>query len=377
VHARSARHGESTGAWDSSFWQAAGLGELSQEAYRRIGTTVRPMGEAIASGLSATSARSLGLRVGTPVGVGIIDAHAGGLGLIGAVIEGRGLNEVTCDRRLVLIGGTSSCHMALSPRARFIRGVWGPYYSTMVPGFWLTEGGQSATGALIDHCIDSSRHAPALRREAGEQQTTVYSLLNDRLTRLAGSANIGSLTCRLHVLGDHHGNRSPRADALARGAVSGLTLNDELDDLARAYLATVQAVAYGTRHIIDTLNAGGYRIDTLLACGGGTKNPVFLQQHADITGCAIMLGGEPEAVLLGTAILGAVAARAYSGCVAAMAAMTGVGREIRPQAAMREFHDRKYRVYLRMYEDRLGYNAIMECARAGRAPRKRVRRVAT
>ena len=59
--------------------------------------------------------------------------------------------------------------------------------------------------------------------------------------------------------------------------------------LALLYLATIQAVAHGTRHIIDSMNAAGYRIDTVFACGGGTKNPVFLREHGDITGCNIIL----------------------------------------------------------------------------------------
>ena len=53
------------------------------------------------------------------------------------------------EHTLALIGGTSSCHMAVAREARFVPGVWGPYYSAMVPGRWLAEGGQSATGALV------------------------------------------------------------------------------------------------------------------------------------------------------------------------------------------------------------------------------------
>ena len=59
------------------------------------------------------------------------------------------VDDAALGRRLALVGGTSSCHMAASPEPRFIAGVWGPYFGAMVPGLWLTEGGQSATGALI------------------------------------------------------------------------------------------------------------------------------------------------------------------------------------------------------------------------------------
>src|SRR5207302_2172867 len=113
-------------------------------------------------------------------------------------------------------------------------------------------------------------------------------------------------------------NRSPRADPSLAGMISGLRLSDSLDDLALLYLATIQAIAHGTRHIVATMNAHGYRIDTILACGGGTKNPVFLREHADATGCRVVLPREPEAVLLGAAMLGAVASGDQPSVLAAM-----------------------------------------------------------
>jgi len=250
--------------------------------------------------------------------------------------------------------------MAVSAKARFIRGVWGPYYSAMVPGMWLTEGGQSATGALIDHCIETSRHAATLHRQARAAGGTVYDLLNERLTALAGGADMARLTARLHVLGYHHGNRSPRADPLARGMVSGLTLSDTVDDLALRYLATIQAIAYGTRHILETINAKGFAIRDVLACGGDTKNPVFLRQHADICGCRIHLPREPEAVLLGTAVLAAVAAGAYPDIPTAMARMTRVERTLEPTGGdTQAYHDRKFEVFRRLYADQCQYDKMM------------------
>jgi FGGY-family pentulose kinase len=351
------------GAWHDGFWKRIGLGDLVSDGHARIGQRVRPMGEPIGTGLTAVAAKALGLAPGTAVGVGIIDAHAGGLGMIGAKVGEKGLDARTAPHRLALIGGTSSCHMAVSVKPTFIHGVWGPYFSAMVPGLWLNEGGQSATGALIDHVIESSSLAPELKREVSQRGTTVYDLLNDRLRRLAGGRPVAMLGERYHVLGDHHGNRSPRADPHARGMVSGLSLNRTPDELAIAYLATVQAVAYGTRHIIEAMNSaprGRYAIDTLFACGGGTKNPLFVQQHADITGCTLHLPREPEAVLLGSAILAAVAAGVYTDCPTAMAAMTAVGRTVTPASAREtRFHDAKYKVYRRMYDDQRRYAEVM------------------
>ena len=343
------------GRWDESFFRAIGLGDLADEGFRRIGTKVRPMGER-AGVLTEDAARALGLSPGIPVSVSIIDAHAGGVGMLGAC-------DGTLDARLALISGTSSCHMAVSAEPRFIDGVWGPYWSAMVPGMWLNEGGQSATGALIDHVVKTHARGAKLAREADAVGTNVYALLNARLDALASQRGVAfpaELTRDLHVLPYFHGNRSPRADPTLRGMISGLKLDDGADSLALLYLATVQAIAHGTRHILEAMGAKGYAIDTLVACGGDTKNPVFLREHADATGCRIVIPREPEAVLLGAAILGAVACGARADIPSAMAAMTAAERTIEPTGgAVRAYHDAKHRVFHRMYEDQLAYRELM------------------
>ncbi len=347
--------------WDADYFKAIGLGDLAEEGFARIGTDVRPMGEAIGQGLSQKAARELGLVPGTPVGVSIIDAHAGGLGLLGAALDGIEPDAAAMEKRLALIGGTSSCHMAVSREATFVPGVWGPYYSAMVPGMWLAEGGQSASGALIDHVIFSHARAGELRELAEKSGRTVYEILNERLDTLGGSVPFAAaLTADLHVLPYFHGNRSPRADPTLRGVVCGLKLSDSMDDLALLYLATIQAVAHGTRHIIQSMNDAGFAIDTVFACGGGTKNPVFLREHADITGCKIVLAEEPEAVLLGSAVLGAVASGDFAGLLSAMSAMNRAGSVIQPaDGKVAAYHAAKHRVFARMFDDFTAYRDIM------------------
>jgi ribulose kinase len=347
--------------WEATFFRQVGLGELVEEGFRRIGTRILPMGRPLGQGLTATAAAEWQLRPGTPVSVSIIDAHAGGLGLLGTPLDGGAPGTSEMETRLALIGGTSTCHMAVARRARFVPGVWGPYFSAMIPGLWLTEGGQSATGALIDHVIFSHARGADLRREADAAGRTAYDLLNERLARLAADrAFPAELTRHLHVLPYFHGNRSPRADATLRGTVSGLTLDDSVNGLALLYLATVQAIAHGTRHIIDTLNRHGYRIATILACGGGTKNPVFLREHADVSGCRIVLPREPQAVLLGAAILGAVAAGDCPSVLEAMARMSGPAETIVPGAgAVAEYHRAKHAVFHRLCDDQMAYRSLM------------------
>jgi ribulose kinase len=245
--------------------------------------------------------------------------------------------------------------MAVSREPKFVPGIWGPYFSAMIPELWLTEGGQSATGALIDHVIKS--HA-----RAGELGKNAYAALNERLNALAPSAAFpAELTRELHVLPYFHGNRSPRADPSLRGVVSGLKLTDSVDQLALVYLATIQAIAHGTRHILETMNASGYRIDTILACGGDTKNPVFVREHADVTGCRVVLPREPEAVLLGSAILGAVASGDFASLLDAMAKLNVAETVIEPAVgAVRSYHEKKHVVFQRMYDDFVAYRALMQ-----------------
>jgi ribulose kinase len=169
-----------------------------------------------------------------------------------------------------------------------------------------------------------------------------------------------ALTAGLHVLPDFHGNRAPLADPTLRGMISGLGLSAGADDLACLYLATIQAIAYGTRHIVEALNQGGYQIDTIVATGGGTKNPVFLRQHADAMGCRVVLPRETEAVLLGAAILGAVGAKLFPEIGTAMAAMTIAGQVIEPTSgATARYHAAKYAVFRRLGDDQIAYRTLM------------------
>ncbi|MFH5884670.1 FGGY-family carbohydrate kinase [Halalkalibaculum sp. DA3122] len=357
---------DNVGRWDNSYFREIGLEDLTDEEYDRIGRIVKPVGDSVGNGLTEESALQMGLRPTTSVGVSIIDAHAGGLGLLGMELEqdGHEGNKLKLEDRIALIGGTSSCHMAVSQEPKFLDGVWGPYYSAMIPKMWLNEGGQSATGALIDHIIFSSDKSETLKEISEEEDKTVYEVLNEKLYELAEERNfddVGMLTRDLHVLPYFHGNRSPRADPSLLGSICGLRLSNTIEDLALKYLATIQAIAYGTCHIIETMNNNGYSIAKIMATGGGTKNDLFLKEHADICRCDIILPREREAVLLGGAVLGSVASGHYTSVTKAMVEMNHAGRKITPDNnGVQAYHDAKYEVFLKMYDDEISYFNIMD-----------------
>ncbi|CAI1924748.1 FGGY-family carbohydrate kinase [Serratia proteamaculans] len=346
--------------WDKSYFKQIGLEEVLEHDAAKIGSDVKMMGEPLGHGLTQRAASEMGLIAGTAVSVSIIDAHAGTLGTLGAT----GVSGEVADfnRRVALIGGTSTGHMAMSRTAHFIPGVWGPYYSAILPEYWLNEGGQSATGALIDHMIQSHPCYQELLAQAKTQGLTIYEVLNALLRRMAGEPeDIAYLTKDIHMLPYFHGNRSPRANPTLTGTLTGLKLSRTPEDMALHYLATIQAIALGTRHIIETMNQSGYSIDTIMASGGGTKNPIFVQEHANATGCAMLLPEESEAMLLGGAMMGTVAAGVFDSLPEAMSAMSRIGKTVTPQTnKIKRYYDRKYRVFHELYNDHMKYRQLMQ-----------------
>lgn len=344
--------------WDEKYFQSIGLDDLLKE--NKIGADVRPMGEKLGT-LSPRAAKELGLSTRCAVGVGIIDAHAGGLGLLGAVWENDESTSLKAlESALALIGGTSNCHMAVSREAKFVPGVWGPYFGAMVPGMWLTEGGQSTAGSAIDFVIASHANAPGLFSEAKKKRCTVYELLNDEVHRLQQvQGKSCEVTKNLHFLPYFLGNRSPNADPQARAVCDGISLDESLTSQALQYYACIQAVAYGTRDIINTMNKTGYSIATMFVTGGGIKNPLWLQEHADATDCKIILPREPEAVLLGSAILAATAAGVHTSIYDAMKNMGGAGQVIKPRRETASYHRAKYKIFRDLYSQQKKRRAAM------------------
>ncbi|TFK28625.1 ribitol kinase [Coprinopsis marcescibilis] len=298
VAARKARdaaasgHGTDSG-WDDQFFQTIGLGELVERGYGQIGLDanggekrILTAGMPVGRGLGARAARELGLVKGTPVGSALIDAYAGWLGTVGARTEEDGghpkLDEA--KHRLALVAGTSTCHIVQSRDGMFVKGIWGPYKDPIFPGWWMNEGGQSATGQLIEHIVKTHPAYSQLVDKAQNSGSSIYDVLHQSLESLRVERGVGSyteLTKDLHVYPDFHGNRSPIADPRMRGSIIGLDLDTSLTSLALLYHATLTSIAIQTRSIIDTLNAKGHLIDKIYVSGSQAKNSVLMKLLAD------------------------------------------------------------------------------------------------
>ena len=327
--------------WNKDFFEQCDLSELLDE---KIGSEFKTPGDKAGTILEGL-ANTLGLPTDTTIGVGIIDAHAGVLGASGGHI----------DDKMIIIGGTSNCHMYNSKKQYFIEGVWGPYFNVIADQYWLNEGGQSAAGALIDYTIKNHSAYPVLLESL--DNVSVYEYLNNMVADFKKS-NI-NITEDLHILDYHHGNRSPRSNPELKGMLSGLSLSEDIRALAEIYLATIQSVCYGTRHIIETSISKGAKINTISVCGGILKNPIWLQELADVCQMNLEIPEEQESMLLGSAILAAKASGIYSNIDDAMKAMSRISHKVLPDHQTKQFHDKKYKVYLEMYEDQVKYKKIM------------------
>ncbi|XP_073972181.1 FGGY carbohydrate kinase domain-containing protein [Rhodnius prolixus] len=344
--------------WNQDFLNIVGLEDLTQNNYYKIGNTIKAPGEPCGNGLSKISAQELNLIPGTAVGTSIIDAHAGGLGLLGCKVLGITSSFST---RLSMICGTSTCHMAVNEEEIFVKGIWGPYFSAMVPGMWLNEAGQSATGILVDHIINSHPATEGIKHKIG-QSIMIVQYLNNLLEKLAlkDSVKVDTLTKDIHMVPDFHGNRSPLADHSLRGMITGLDLNSGEEQLAIVYLATLQALAYGAKHIIEVLQEGGYKnFECILICGGLSKNELFVKTLANVASIAVLVPNNPESVLLGSAMLGATAAKSFPDLRETVLNMAGGAIVVQPTPNIIQYHEKKYLVFKKMLSDQKAYRKLM------------------
>ena len=325
--------------WDASYFRAVGLGVLADEAFERIGRRVVAPGTALGDGLTPAAASELGLRAGTAVATGVIDAHAGGIGTVG--VDGDPFAS------LAYVFGTSSCTMTSTREPVFVPGVWGPYFSAMVPNTWLNEGGQSVAGAAIEQLLAMHPLAPEARAQAQAAGQSLPSMLASLAAQRSSSlSEAAKLADGLHVVPEYLGNRAPLADPHARAVIAGLGMDNDLESLIALYIAGVCGIAYGLRQIIEAQTAAGAPIERIMISGGAGRLDLVRQLLADATGKPVLAIDAEEPVLLGAAMLGSVAAGAFDEVEAAMTGMSQIGKTYEPcKDTLKSLHDRRFNAF--------------------------------
>ncbi len=246
-----------------------------------------PAGRAVGD-LTPEWATRLGLEAGTPVSAAMIDAHMG--------VPGVGVTEAG---KMVIVMGTSLCHMMLGAELRLFEGPLGVVKDGIIGGFHAYESGQTAGGDIyawfVRNCVPWDYEERA-RREG----RSVHALLSE----LAQALRPGE--SGLVALDWWNGNRSVLMDARLSGLLLGATLNTRPEDI---YRALIEATAFGTRRIIRGYVDAGFEIAELVACGGlPEQNPFVMQVFADVCAVPIHVAGSGQAVALGAAMCGAAVA---------------------------------------------------------------------
>ncbi|WP_257291765.1 FGGY-family carbohydrate kinase [Endozoicomonas sp. ONNA1] len=311
----------------------------------------------VPGGLSNASAEATGLPAGTTVATGMVDGLGGSLAALGPIHPEK--DNSSLESRLSMVVGTSTIYVASSRSARTIEGVWGPMPSAL-EGFYHNIVGQSAAGALIEHLLTSHPSYAKALNESKKNHKSIYSYLNTVLKNMAGDTQkLSLLTYDIHLLPYFAGNRCPRMDMSLKGMMTGLSLDQSIDSLALTYLACIQAIALEARHNIERLTQNGYCFSELRPCGGLAKNTLFVQEHVNITGIRAKMPQEPDCMLLAGALLSSVACGTYASLEEAIQAMSQQKETLYPDTSLAAYCDKKYRIYLELYEDQKKYNRMM------------------
>jgi FGGY-family pentulose kinase len=342
--------------WSENFFKSVDLEELAYNNFSKIGNKILFPGDRV-GGLTSRAAKELNLLEGTSVACSMIDAHAGALGLISAKSQ---ISNNDVSSKLILIAGTSTCHMSVTKDCIYSPGIWGPYKHALLPNYYLIEAGQSAAGILIDFVIQSHPNYSKTLSLLKEGES-IYEHLFDEIKKIAFQEKLISfheLTKKFHIYPDFHGNRSPIGDNSLRGMISGCSMSDSI---YLSYLAIVQSLAYSTKHIIDSLyNSGREKFKSILICGGLSKNKLYVQTHADVCGIPVLISNEEEMVLIGAAMLGATASGFTKSLEETASILSSDCYQIQPEPNSFDFHSRKFKVFLKMLQDQKSYDDLMK-----------------
>jgi L-ribulokinase len=302
---------------------------LERVVDEKLSRRIAPIGDR-AGGLSEQAAAWTGLPVGTPVAVANVDAHVS----VPAT-------TVTEPGTMVVIMGTSNCHIVLGDRLATVEGMCGVVEDGVIPGLFGFEAGQSGVGDIFAWFAENA--VPPEYHGRGD----VHRALEEEAARLQPGES------GLLALDWWNGNRSVLVDVDLNGLLVGMTLATRPPEI---YRALIEATAFGTRVIVDAFEAAGVPVSGIVACGGlPERNKLLMQIYADVTGREFSVAASKQTPALGSAMFGAVAAGSerggYDSIVEASRRMARLGGEsYRPAAADHEVYDRLYREYVRLHD---------------------------
>jgi len=376
--------------WQEDFLTEIGLEELCEDNFKRMGGVDGVNGKYLTAGelvgtLSEKAAQEMGLPAGIAIGSGVIDAYAGWIGTVGAKVKleadqldpDHAKNDVSqAFTRLAAVAGTSTCHLAMSEKPVFVNGVWGPYRDVLIPDYWMAEGGQSATGELLKHVIETHPAFNEAHSVAETFNTNIYDYLNEHLREMVEKENAPSISWlgrHFFFYGDLFGNRSPVADPNMTGSVIGLSSDKSLDGLALYYYATMEFIALQTHQIVVAMNSAGHVISSIFMSGSQCQNSILMDLIAAACDMPVLIPRYVHAAVVhGAAMLGAKAASTTKDGKSEplwniMDRFSKAGKMVRPtkDESLKKLLKCKYKVFLEQCESQQRYRKEVDEAVKG------------
>jgi L-ribulokinase len=293
--------------------------------------------------LSREWAERLGLSTEVLIGIGAFDCH---MGAVGGQIEPYYLSKVM---------GTSTCDMMVIPieevGSKLVKGICGQVDGSIIPGMIGLEAGQSAFGDtyawyknLLSWPLQNLLHT----------STLITPDIAEKLKIEIGDKIISSLSKEASSLSfDEHdelavdwlnGRRTPDADQLLKGGMTGLNLGS---DAPRLFKAWVEATCFGAKAIVDRFNDEGIPVKGLIGLGGvARKAPYIMQVMADVMNKPLRIHKSEQTCAIGSAMFAATVAGIYPNVTAAMNAMgQGFDMEFKPEPSQVDSYQRRYQKY--------------------------------
>ena len=322
----------------------SGLDPALKEVRKSLGsetfTSNVPMGE-----LTDEWATRLGLRAGIPVAVGALDAHIGA--------AGAGVRPGV----LVKVIGTSTCDMTVGPLPEGaehpVEGICGQVDGSILPGYIGYEAGQSAYGdvyawfkRIILWPLEYYLHKKDSRFSS---LSSVYKTVEDEvLPLLEEVSSILSTEEAVPLSVDWmNGRRTPYANQLLKGAITGITLGT---DAPLLYRSLIEATAFGARAIVERFQEEGIEISKIVGIGGvARKSPLNMQILSDVLQAPIEVLSNDQTVAIGAALFGAVVGGVFSSAEEAQKVLVPpVEKAYIPRPEYREKYTKSYEHYKKL-----------------------------
>ncbi len=305
-----------TAEWDGNMARALGIPE----------TFLPPVFPctAVVGGVSSEAAAVTGLKEGTPVVAGGLDAACGTLG---AGVARPGETQEQGGQA----GGMSICIDSYAADPRLILG----YH--VVPDRWLLQGGTTGGGGVMRWF---EQNFADYERNNGSDKSSLVQL-NEIAEKIPAGCD------GMVFLPYMSGERTPIWDPDAKGVFYGLDFSKTKGHFVRACM---EGVAFALRHNLETAAAAGAGVDELKAMGGSANSLLWTQIKADVTGKRIVVPASDTATTFGAAILAGVGVGIYESCEAAVDRTVQIKRTHEPDPSKKEAYDRAYGIYLELYE---------------------------